>query len=94
MKLVSFKLTNELGEWVRIGALLENKNSIVDLNLAYVTYLFNQGTTGRYYELAAGLIPPDMVGFLQGGLLARETAERVVGFVDHCLRRGEPVSVL
>jgi 2-keto-4-pentenoate hydratase/2-oxohepta-3-ene-1,7-dioic acid hydratase in catechol pathway len=90
--LVSFKLSNELGEFVRIGQLLENKNSIVDLNLAYVKYLTDQGTTGRYYEVAAGLIPPDMVGFLQGGVLARETAERVVDFVHDCLNRGEPVT--
>ena len=46
MKLVSYRLTTALGEYVRIGALVGD--SIVDLNLAYARYLSESGSTGSF----------------------------------------------
>jgi 2-keto-4-pentenoate hydratase/2-oxohepta-3-ene-1,7-dioic acid hydratase in catechol pathway len=89
VKLVSYRLTTVLGEFVRIGALVENK--IVDLNLAYARYLSESGTTGRPYEVAAALIPPDMVAFFKAGKLANDTARKVIDFVHEHLKQGTTV---
>jgi len=89
MKLVSYRISTVIGEFVRIGVWVENW--IVDLNLAYVKYLSERGNTGRPYEVAAGLIPPDMVEFFKGGKLAKETAEETTEFVYERLNRGESI---
>jgi len=79
MKLVSYQIDTLLGAQVRIGALVEA--GIIDLNLAYTKYLSESGSTGRPYEVAVGLIPPDMIEFFKGGKLAREAADQAIGFV-------------
>ena len=43
MKLVSFMVVTFLGKFTRIGVLVDN--SIVDLNMAYVIYINEGGTT-------------------------------------------------
>ncbi|MFH1650572.1 MAG: fumarylacetoacetate hydrolase family protein [Chloroflexota bacterium] len=90
MRLVSYRLTTVLGESVRIGALVNNR--VIDLNLAYVTHLAASGATGRPYEVAAGLLPPDMLAFLTGGKLAGETADAAIKYVTQRLERGEAVT--
>ena len=90
MKLVTFSVTTILGESVRIGALVKDK--VVDLTMAYVRYLDEKRTTGRPYEIAEAILPPDMVEFLKGGKLSMETAKRVIDFAAKNLDSGEPVS--
>lgn len=90
MRLVSYHLSTALGELVRLGALVEN--GIVDLNLAYARYLDQSGTTGSPYEVAARLMPPDMVTFFKGGELARKTARLVLDFIHEPLSQGRPVN--
>ncbi len=76
MKLVSFSVATVVGEIVRLGTLLEDSR-IVDLNLAYVSYLTENGTTGRPYEVATGIMPPDMVEFFKGGKLSQEATGKI-----------------
>ena len=91
MKLVSFSVATVIGETVRIGALIEER-IIVDLNLAFVSYLTESGTTGRAYEVATGIMPPDMVAFFKGGKLSYETAEQVLTFVQNLLEKGQSIN--
>jgi 2-keto-4-pentenoate hydratase/2-oxohepta-3-ene-1,7-dioic acid hydratase in catechol pathway len=90
VKLVSYKLTTIIGESVRIGALAEEK--IIDLNLAYAGYLSESDTTGRPYEVAAALIPPDMIKFFEGGEMANDAAKEAIGFVCQRLKQGATVT--
>jgi 2-keto-4-pentenoate hydratase/2-oxohepta-3-ene-1,7-dioic acid hydratase in catechol pathway len=91
MKLVSFSVATVVGEIVRLGTLLEDSR-IVDLNLAFTSYLTESGTTGRPYEVATGIMPPDMVEFFKGGKLTTETAEQVITFVSDRLEKQQPVN--
>ena len=90
MKLVSFSVATVFGETVRVGALVED--SIVDLNLAYAGYLTESGTTGRPYEVANGIMPPDMVEFFKGGELSRDSAGQVINFVRDRLDKRQPIN--
>lgn len=76
-----------MGELVRIGALLGNR--VVDLNLAYVRYLSESGSTGSPYALARAIMPPDMIEFFKVGKMAKEAAQRAIDSVRGCLQ-GEP----
>ena len=89
MKLVSFSVSTVVGETVRIGALIED-DRIVDLNMGYARYLKEGGTTGRPYEVAAGIMPTDMVEFFKGGKLSREEVEKCVNFVLDRLEKDNP----
>ncbi len=79
MKLVTFEIATALGPVRRIGAV--EADQIVDLNLACATRLAAEGRTARAYEIAAGLVPPDMIGFFEGGALSREAADAALAFV-------------
>jgi 2-keto-4-pentenoate hydratase/2-oxohepta-3-ene-1,7-dioic acid hydratase in catechol pathway len=76
-----------LGKFTRIGVLVDN--SIVDLNMAYVRYIDEGGTTGRAYEVAAGLLPADMIEFFKGGRLAKETAELAIDYAQQYIGRSK-----
>ena len=87
MKLVSYSLPTIIGESIRIGAFLGDQ--VIDLTLAYARYLAEKRTTGRPYEVAEAILPPDMVEFLKGGKLSTETAKEVIDFVCRRLSDGE-----
>lgn len=75
MRLVTFL---RLGEF-RLGAVVDER--VIDLNAAYRH--FQESThTPRAQELAAAVLPPDMLGFLEGGdpalVAAREVLQRVM----------------
>ena len=90
MKLVSYIIPTVMGEVVRIGAVLEN--NIVDLNLVYAGYLDEKGMTGRPYEVAAAIMPPDMVAFFKGGKLTKKAAEDMIDFASERLRKERSIS--
>ena len=79
MKLVSFNVRTPLGPVTRIGVIEDNM--VIDLTLAYVKYLNDTDKTGRPYDVAGAIIPPDMIGFLAGGELSRQAASDALGFV-------------
>lgn len=80
MKLVTFAIDTPAGPLERIGAL--TKDGIADLNFAYAALLDSGGETGRAYEIADGLVPSDMIGFLAGGALSRKAADQAVEFAS------------
>src|SRR5262245_59499526 len=84
MKLVTFEVPTPLGPFRRLGALLEDDLSpdapIADLTSAYAAYLRESGEP-RASEAAAALLPPDMLGYLEGGEPARERARQALEFV-------------
>jgi 2-keto-4-pentenoate hydratase/2-oxohepta-3-ene-1,7-dioic acid hydratase in catechol pathway len=80
MYLVSFAVPTPLGPFERLGA--RQGDRFIDLHTAYAWYLAEQGHT-QPYRVAEALIPPDMLGFLDGGPLAmaaaRETLAALAG---------------
>lgn len=85
MKLVTYSFQTIAGKHTRIGALVDEQ--IIDLTLGYTCLLSETGKTGRAYEIAAELIPPDMLEFLRGGELSRNAADEVITFVGDRLKR-------
>jgi len=75
MRLVTFL---RLGE-PRLGAMVDEQ--VIDLNAAYWHFQKNAHTP-RAQELAAAILPPDILGFLEGGestlVAARETLRQVI----------------
>jgi len=58
------------------------ETSIVDLNYAYACFLYEIENEPRAYELAWARIPPDMIGFIQGGEKALAAAQSTLQFMD------------
>ena len=80
MKLVTFEISTSLGPVQRIGAIIQN--NIIDLNTGYTRYLANKHGNGRPYELAAAVLPPDMIAFLRSGQAGRDAAETTVDYIS------------
>ena len=80
MKLVTFEVSTVLGPFLRIGALSNEK--IIDLNLGYVCYLRKERLHPRAYELAAAMLPPDMITFLATGDDAIAAAQMTIQYVN------------
>jgi 2-keto-4-pentenoate hydratase/2-oxohepta-3-ene-1,7-dioic acid hydratase in catechol pathway len=76
MKLVSFEVQTVLGRFERIGALAHGR--IVDLNSACYAHIANSRDARAARREADGLVPPDMVGFLEGGARAKAMAEAAI----------------
>jgi 2-keto-4-pentenoate hydratase/2-oxohepta-3-ene-1,7-dioic acid hydratase in catechol pathway len=79
MKLVTFETSTALGPVQRIGAI--NQEKIIDLSIGYTRYLADKHSNGRTYELAAAVLPPDMIAFFRGGKEGREAAETAIDYV-------------
>ncbi len=65
MKLVTYSIATPVGAISRVGALIND--GIVDLTMAYTSYLASEATTERFYAVAAALVPTDMIEFFKGG---------------------------
>ena len=83
MRLVSYEISTPIGRATRIGAL--SSGVVVDLNSAAETVLAEKHSTPAAQRLAAALVPPDMIGFLEGGSEARELADRAVALADSAI---------
>jgi 2-keto-4-pentenoate hydratase/2-oxohepta-3-ene-1,7-dioic acid hydratase in catechol pathway len=85
VKLVSFEVRTPFGPIRRIGAVagsaLNEGSEIVDLHSAYALLLREEGEP-RWREIAAAALPPDMLGFLEGGVNAMERARRALEFAS------------
>ena len=86
MRLLTFEVDTFLGPVSRLGIWLDNQ--IVDLNLAYVSYLASQGVEAPY-EIAAAYVPSSMLDFLTRGRAAVTEAEKAVNFIKGHLNVGE-----
>ena len=76
MKLVSFEVQTQLGRFERIGALAHG--TIVDLNAACTALLAESADENAARRQAGALVPPDMIGFLEGGQAARDMAAKAI----------------
>jgi acylpyruvate hydrolase len=81
MKLATYSPKTMQSNKTSIGAVI-NENTVVDLHYAYARYLREVEGELRAYELAAGRIPPDMIGFLQGGEKAISEAKKTLQFIN------------
>ena len=78
MKLVTFQIGTPLGVFSRVGAL--HGQHVVDLNMAYVRWLSDQGET-QPRRLADAQVPSTMLTFLEGGPSTMEAARRALDYV-------------
>jgi 2-keto-4-pentenoate hydratase/2-oxohepta-3-ene-1,7-dioic acid hydratase in catechol pathway len=83
MRLVTFEVQTVLGRFERIGALAHG--TIVDLTSAYGAHLARSQDVNAARRAARGLVPPDMIGFLEGGAVARSAAETAIAYAGACL---------
>lgn len=76
MKLLSFTVPTSLGAVRRLGALSGPQERVVDLTAATAARLQRQGLDDHVaQDIANAVVPPDMVSFVGGGSLSRDTAE-------------------
>lgn len=75
MKLATFRFRNQLP---RLGVLLDTR--IADLNAAYRAMLDKRGAL-RSAEMADALVPPCVVGFLEGGARSAAAGHEALEFV-------------
>lgn len=71
MRFVTFQLATPLGPQERVG-LLTPAATVVDLNLAYRQILADRVDPSRAGQLAAVVMPPNLIGILGNGALGRE----------------------
>jgi len=88
MRLVTFSVATPLGAARRVGAQIGD-GWIVDLAGAYAAYLEARRLSSNAGGVAAALIPPDMVAFLDNGPVALEAARHGLEFVREHLAGGE-----
>ena len=83
MKLVSFKVPTPVGNFVRVGAL--HNERITDLNMAYVRHLVDH-EEAEPYRLANATVPSTMLALLEGGRSSMAAAE---SGLEHAIRLGD-----
>jgi 2-keto-4-pentenoate hydratase/2-oxohepta-3-ene-1,7-dioic acid hydratase in catechol pathway len=83
MKLVTYEVTTALGRFERIGALVDG--GIVDLCSAYTALLAESTDANSARRQAQGVVPPDMIAFLEGGETAREAARKAIAYTQERL---------
>ncbi len=86
MKLASYEIQTALGRFERIGALASG--TIVDLNSACTAWLAEAQDANAARRHADAMVPPDMIGFLEGGSTARQLAESAIAYVTARLSAG------
>jgi 2-keto-4-pentenoate hydratase/2-oxohepta-3-ene-1,7-dioic acid hydratase in catechol pathway len=89
MKLCTFEVTTPLGRHTRLGAVADG--GIIDLHAACAWHLWQKGEA-QPNRLAAALVPPAMLEFLQGGVTAMTFARTSVEHVQAARDRGERLS--
>jgi len=91
MRLCTFELKTPLGRHLRLGA--EVADGIVDLHSACAWHLFRKGDT-QPYRLASAIVPPAMLGFLQGGETSMEFAKASIADLLGAVKAGTaPVGI-
>ena len=80
MKLVSFSVPTPVGAINRLGALLDGDENgrIADLNTSYVDWLDKSGDERKPREMAQLRVPPDMIGWLEGGTASFDAATQAL----------------
>lgn len=76
MRLVSFAVTTSTGPITRLGLLVED-DCVVDLNAAYAELIASRLAHDRVRTVADAILPPDVIGFLANGAVARDALEEL-----------------
>jgi hypothetical protein len=79
MKLVTFGGSTPVGQIQRIGAIHQNK--LIDLNMGYTRYLADKYGNIQAYDLAAAMLPPDIIAFFRRGEEGKDKAELTIDYV-------------
>jgi 2-keto-4-pentenoate hydratase/2-oxohepta-3-ene-1,7-dioic acid hydratase in catechol pathway len=79
MKLVTFGVATPVGQIQRIGAIHQNR--IIDLTMGYARYLADRHGNSAAYELAAAMLPPDMIAFFRRGEEGKDKAKLTIDYV-------------
>jgi 2-keto-4-pentenoate hydratase/2-oxohepta-3-ene-1,7-dioic acid hydratase in catechol pathway len=79
VKLVTFVVSTPVGQIRRIGAIHQDR--IIDLNTGYTRYLADKYGSSEAYELAAVMLPTDMISFFRRGEEGKEKAELSINYV-------------
>ena len=79
MKLVTFEVPTPTDRIQRIGAIQQYK--IIDLNMGYTRYLADKYGNIQAYELAATVLPPDMIAFFRRGNEGKAEADMTIDYV-------------
>ncbi len=82
MKLVTFEVPTPVGQIQRIGAI--SRDQIIDLNIGYARYLADKHGNSEAHELAAAMLPTDMIAFFRRGKDGRDKAELTIDYVTKC----------
>ena len=86
MKLVTFAVSTPVGQIQRIGAMYQSE--IIDLNMSYTRYLADRHGNTEAYEMAAAILPPDMIAFLRRGEEGKDKARLTLDYVTRLWVRG------
>jgi len=86
MKLVTFAVSTPVGQIQRIGAIYQSE--IIDLNMSYTRYLADRHGNTEAYEMAAAILPPDMIAFLRRGEEGRDRACLAIDYVAKYQAKG------
>jgi hypothetical protein len=86
MKLVTFAVSTPVGQIQRIGAIHQNR--VIDLNMGYTRYLADNHGNGQAYELAAAMLPSDMIAFFRMGKEGKDKAELTIDYVAQYHSKG------
>ncbi|HUL43058.1 MAG TPA: fumarylacetoacetate hydrolase family protein [Bacteroidota bacterium] len=85
MKLCTFEVKTLLGKHQRLGTILDR--GILDLNAACAWHLFRQGEP-EPYRVAQVLLPPTMIGYLQGESRSSEAARATLRSFQEEVEKG------
>ena len=75
MRLASFAVATPVGGTTRLGLLVDDH--LLDLNAAYARLIAPRLAADRVRAVADAILPPDMIGFLANGQVARDALEEV-----------------
>jgi len=84
MRFVTFEIDTPIGPAQRIGVLQEQ--DIVDLHMSYAAYFREVRSVWRWQEMAASVLPPDMLKFIEGGDVSMEAAQYALEYAE---KRGD-----
>jgi 2-keto-4-pentenoate hydratase/2-oxohepta-3-ene-1,7-dioic acid hydratase in catechol pathway len=88
MKLATFIPKGGSNE-MRIGAVYEG-SQILDLSAAYALSLQGKEADSRSHQVAAALLPPDMIGFCDGLPQSLSRAETAISYVHDLAKKKDP----
>lgn len=86
VKLVTFEVPTPVGQIQRIGAI--HRNEIIDLNMGYTRYLVDRHGNGGAYDLAAAVLPPDMIAFFKRGEDGKGAAKLTIDYLTKYRAKG------